>query len=114
MEETALQAASLLSKNKIEAMVVNARFLKPLDEGLLANICKNIKRIVTIEDGVLRGGFGASILEFIETANFKGLTVRRFGLPDKFIEHGKRRELFLKYDLTPDAICDVIIKEVIK
>jgi transketolase C-terminal domain/subunit len=49
----------------------------------------------------------------MERASIKGVKIRRIGLPSRFIEHGKRSELFSKYNLTPEAICDVIIKEVI-
>ena len=83
-------------------------------EELLSDLCMNTKRIVTIEDGVLEGGFGSAVLEFIEKTSIKGVKVRRIGLPDKFIEHGRRDELFSKYNLTPEAICDVIINEVIR
>ncbi|MFA6321068.1 MAG: 1-deoxy-D-xylulose-5-phosphate synthase [Candidatus Omnitrophota bacterium] len=113
MVETALEIAELLEKKKIAATVVNARFIKPIDEELLSDLSAGVKKIVTIEEGVLDGGFGSSVLEFIEKSSIKGVKVRRIGLPARFIEHGKRKELFSKYNLTPDAICDVIIKEVI-
>ncbi len=114
MIEVAMKISALLAKKHFRAMVVNARFIKPLDEELLSDICADIKRIVTIEEGVLDGGFGSSVLEFIEKTSIKGVKVRRIGLPARFIEHGKRDELFLKYNLTPGAICDVIINEVIR
>jgi 1-deoxy-D-xylulose-5-phosphate synthase len=112
MAETALAVASMLAAKHIRAMVVNARFIKPLDDELLAGIFRNIKRAVTIEDGVLDGGFGSAVLERIELNHMAGVKLKRFGLPDRFIEHGKRSELFSKYNLTPQAICDVIIREV--
>jgi 1-deoxy-D-xylulose-5-phosphate synthase len=113
MAGAAMETSMLLSRKKIDAMVVNARFIKPLDEPLLIDIFKDIKKVVTIEDGVLDGGFGSAVLELVERSAVKGVKVRRFGLPDKFIEHGQREELFSKYNLTPQAICDVIIREVI-
>jgi len=112
MATLALEAASLLTKKRISPMVVNARFIKPIDIGLLEMICRDIKRIVTIEEAVAEGGFGSAVLGFIERENFRNVRIRRICLPDKFIEHGKRSELFLKYNLTPESICDVIIKEV--
>lgn len=114
MAEMAMEVAQLLSKKKTEAAVINARFVKPLDKELLENICGEVKRVVTIEEGVLEGGFGSAVLEFLERENLCGVKVKRIGLPGIFIEHGKKRELFAKYNLTPDAICDVIINEVIK
>ncbi|MDD5427937.1 MAG: 1-deoxy-D-xylulose-5-phosphate synthase [Candidatus Omnitrophica bacterium] len=113
MVETAVETAELLAKKKIQATVVNARSIKPLDEEVLEKLSGDIKKIVTIEEGILEGGFGSSVLEFIEKSSIKGVKVRRIGLPARFIEHGRRQELFSKYNLTPDAICDVIIKEVI-
>ncbi len=113
MAKIALDTAVLLSKKGIDCAVINARFIKPLDEEMILKLCDDTKAIVTLEDGVLEGGFGSAVLEFIEKSALRGVKVKRIGLPDKFIEHGKRTELFLKYNLTPDAICDVIIKEVI-
>lgn len=112
MAETALEIAVILAKNNINAMVINSRFIKPLDERLLAGVFGKIKKAITIEDGVLDGGFGSAVLEFMERDHISGVKLKRFGLPDKFIEHGKRNELFSKYSLTPDAVCDVIIREV--
>ncbi len=114
MVETALEASSILRDRKIDAGVVNARFIRPLDKELLERLCKDVKRIVTIEEGVLDGGFGSAVLEFMERENLRPMRVKRIGLPDIFIEHGRREELFLKYNLTPKAICDVIINEVMK
>ena len=111
MAGTALDIASLLERDRLSAMVVNARFINPLDEELLEGIAHDIKRIATLEDGVVKGGCGSAVLEFLERRKFGDIKIRRFGLPDRFIEHGKRSELFSKYNLTPSAIYDVIIKE---
>ncbi len=113
MAEVAFEAATLLGRKSVDAMVINARFIKPLDEELCADAFGKIKKVVTIEDGVLEGGFGSAILEFIERSRIQGIRVKRLGLPDKFIEHGTRAELFSKYRLTPDAVCDVIVREVL-
>lgn len=112
MVTTAIETAALLLKKRIDAAVINARFITPLDGSMMEDICRTTKRLVTIEEGVLEGGFGSAVLEFLEKENIHGMKVRRIGLPDRFIEHGKRSELFKKYNLTPDAICDVIIREV--
>lgn len=113
MLDTALKLRDLLAKKSIDAAVINARFIKPIDEELLKTIFADIGRVVTLEDGVLNGGFGSAVLEFAEKSGLKDVKIRRFGLPDRFIEHGRREELFLKYDLTPGAICDVIIREIL-
>jgi 1-deoxy-D-xylulose-5-phosphate synthase len=110
----ALEVAALLMKRRIDASVINARFISPLDGSMIEDVCRHTKKIVTMEEGVLEGGFGSAILEFVERENIAGIKVRRIGLPRRFIEHGRREELFQKYNLTPDAICDVIEREVIK
>jgi 1-deoxy-D-xylulose-5-phosphate synthase len=114
MAETALKVSDILAGKRIKTAVINARFVKPMDEDLFSGIFRNTHKIITIEDGALDGGFGSAVLELIERSGIKGMTVKRFGLPDMFIEHGKRGELFGKYNLTPEAICDVIINEVVK
>lgn len=113
MVDTAIEVALLLEKRNISAAIINARFIKPLDEETLTGLADGIKKIVTLEEGVLEGGFGSSVLEFVGKTPSKNVKIKRIGLPDIFIEHGRRNELFLKYNLTPAAICDVIIKEVI-
>lgn len=112
MVSTAVEVSAILLKKKVDAAVINARFIHPIDGETIEGICASCRHIVTIEEGVLEGGFGSAVLEFIERENIKNVRVKRFGLPGRFIEHGKREELFKKYNLTPDAICDVIIKEV--
>jgi len=108
-----LQAADILSKRGIEAEVINARFIKPLDGKMLENVCRRAKKIVTIEEGVMAGGFGSAVLEFISEENIKGVQVRCIGLPDHFIEHGAREELLRKYHLTPDEIAAMIRLELL-
>jgi 1-deoxy-D-xylulose-5-phosphate synthase len=67
--------------------VVNARFIKPLDKETLINQADSHQSIVTLEDNVLMGGFGSSILEIFEQNNIT-IPVKRFGWPDRFVEHG--------------------------
>ena len=80
-------ADQLKEKYGIQITVVNARFIKPLDKETLLEQAKNHQSIVTMEDNVLMGGFGSSILEEFEQ-NGITISVKRFGWPDKFIEHG--------------------------
>jgi 1-deoxy-D-xylulose-5-phosphate synthase len=113
MVHTALETAAMLMKKRIDASVINARFITPLDGDMIEEVCRGTKKIVTLEEGVLDGGFGSAVLEFLERENISGIKVRRIGLPQRFIEHGAREELFQKYNLTPGAICDVIEREVV-
>jgi len=111
MVSNAVKIADILSENRIEASVINARYVKPLDSVMIEQIASKTKKIVTIEEGVVDGGFGSAVLEFMERENIKGVTVKRIGLPDQFIEHGKREELLKKYHMTADEISQTILKE---
>ncbi len=71
----------------------NMRFVKPLDEKSLHQIAKKFTKIITLEDGVITGGFGSSIVEFIQDNNYKNIQIKRLGIPDNFIEHGSITEL---------------------
>lgn len=75
--------------------IVNARFIKPLDENLLTKLASQCKLLVTLEDGVLSGGFGSAILEFFNEHKIT-TPVLRFGWPDHFIEHGSSAEVIRK------------------
>jgi len=111
MVSIAVKAADLLSSAGIEATVVNARFVKPIDKEMIENITKRVKKIVTLEEAVASGGFGSAILEFLERENIKDITLERIGLPDHFITHGKREQLLKEYHLTADEICETIKSE---
>lgn len=111
MVNIALETSELLSKRGIEATVVNARFIKPLDGQMLEEIFHTTDRIFTLEEGIVGGGFGSAVLEFIERENVMDVKVRCLGLPDEFIEHGERGELMRKFHLTPDELAVIIETE---
>lgn len=105
----ALESAEILQKHGIDAMVVNMRFVKPLDENLLDFIFENFDKVVTLEENTIRGGFGSAVLEY---AVSKGITNVKFlihGIPDEFIEHGTQQELWHMLKLDPDGIAQKII-----
>ena len=83
------------------------RFLKPMDEDMLHEIGKKFKQIITIEDGVIQGGFGSAVLEFMSDNNYK-LNVKRLGIPDSFIEHGTPEELYTMLGLDAAGIATSI------
>ncbi len=97
-----------LLKYDINPYVINARFLKPLDKNLLLNIASEVNTIVSVEDGVLMGGFGSSLLEFYQENDIK-MNILRIGLPDKFIEHASQKELREMYNLSKDGIVNTIL-----
>jgi 1-deoxy-D-xylulose-5-phosphate synthase len=78
---------------------------------MIEAIAAKTGKIVTLEEGVCDGGFGSAVSEFIARENIKNVRVKSIGLPDQFIEHGRREELFKKYHLTADAIAECIKKE---
>lgn len=87
--------------------IYNMRFVKPLDEELLHHVCKRYKRIVTIEDGVLQGGFGSAVLEFIADNGYN-LPVKRIGIPNQFVEHGSPAELYHMLGMDAEGIAKAI------
>ena len=83
----ALEAAGVMAEAGVSATVVNARFVKPIDEDLIVPLAKNIGKVLTVEDGVLMGGFGSAVLEVLADRGSE-VAVKRLGIPDRFIEHG--------------------------
>ena len=81
----AMQAADEL---KASATIINARFVKPIDKELILKYAKNIKNIITLEEGTINGGFGSAVLELLQDSGISS-NVKRIGVPDEFIEHGK-------------------------
>jgi 1-deoxy-D-xylulose-5-phosphate synthase len=101
---SALEAASLLHNKGIEAAVVNARFIKPLDEELICSLAAESKRMITVEENALQGGFGSAVLELLEEKGLVGIQVKRLGIPDLFVEHGTQKVLRHKYGLDAERI----------
>ncbi|WP_024993919.1 1-deoxy-D-xylulose-5-phosphate synthase [Phocaeicola paurosaccharolyticus] len=84
------------------------RFLKPLDEDMLNCIGKNFKKILTIEDGVRKGGMGSAILEFMSDNGYNPV-IKRIGLPDNFVQHGNITQLHEICGLDEDSICEDLL-----
>jgi 1-deoxy-D-xylulose-5-phosphate synthase len=110
MVHPALLAARQLETFGIKATVVNMRFIKPLDEETIRKIIKYTNKVVTLEEGILSGGFGSAVSELISSS---GVQVKSIGLPDVFVEHGNTSELRKKYGLTVESIVNTI-KEFVK
>jgi len=100
----AIAAAAKLKAEGINARVINARFIKPLDEGLLCDTAKSIKRIITVEENVLMGGFGSAVLELFEEKGIHAVIVKRLGIKDKFVEHASQKELRRMYGIDEEGI----------
>ena len=113
MSTPAAKAIEQLEKeHNISMAHYDLRFLKPLDEAMLHEIASQHKKLVTIEDGVIKGGFGSAVLEFMSDNNYN-VQVKRLGIPDSFIEHGTPEELYHMLELDAEGIAksiDVFMK----
>jgi 1-deoxy-D-xylulose-5-phosphate synthase len=100
----AVAAAQELEKTGFSATVVNARFIKPLDETLILNLAAEHGRVLTVEENVAQGGFGSAVLELFADKDLTGLAVKRLAIPDEFVEHGSPAILREKYGLDAPGI----------
>lgn len=107
MVKHSIEAKGILLKDNINPTIVNARFLKPIDESLLHSIFKEHKTIVTIEDNVVAGGFGSRINQFAINNNYKSKIVN-IGLPEEFVPHGNADDVYDSINLSPSKIADKI------
>jgi len=105
----AKRAVKSLENKDISAAHFDMRFVKPIDKKLLTEVFKNFKIIVTIEDGVIQGGFGSAVLEFMAENNFSA-TVKLLGIPDKFIEHGSPEDLYRECGIDVKGITNSVIE----
>lgn len=108
--EMALDAAKQLMKVGVNAKVVNARFIKPLDESMLHAILNTGMPVLTIEEAVLQGGFGSAVLEFAHDHQYFNAKIDRMGIPDQFIEHGSVSKLLEEIDLTTEKAVEKVQK----
>ena len=104
----ALAAAEKLLVEGFKIKVINARFVRPLDEELILKTAATIKKIITIEENMLQGGFGSAVLELLAEKGFADIVVKRLGIPDKFVEHATQAEQRHKYGLDEEGIIRAI------
>jgi 1-deoxy-D-xylulose-5-phosphate synthase len=111
----ALGAADLLEDHGLSPTVADARFAKPLDEGLVAALAADHDVLVTVEENVLGGGFGAAVLEALADRDLAGeARLLRFGLPDRYVTHGKPALLREEVGLTPEAVAKRVAEAVLE
>lgn len=104
-----LEASRLLLQEGLKVSVVDARFIKPLDEECIKEMAREHEILITVEENTRTGGFGSAVLELLNDAQLlQDLTVKRLGLPDRFIEHGAQSLLRRRYGLVPTAIRDQV------
>jgi 1-deoxy-D-xylulose-5-phosphate synthase len=108
MVHPALQVAEILSEHGIEATVINARFVKPLDTELILPLAERIGKVVTFEEGCLMGGFGSAVVEALQDNNVL-VPVKRFGVPDILVDHAKPDESKADLGLTSSQMVEQIL-----
>ena len=101
---------ALVAGNKINASVVDMRFVKPLDEDLIGDMATRHQLIVTLEENTILGGAGSAVNEFLLQSNYQ-ISILNLGLPDKFLEHGKVPEMLARINLDSDSIVQSIDKK---
>jgi 1-deoxy-D-xylulose-5-phosphate synthase len=103
MVQPALEASEKLRANGISAMVLNMRFIKPLDRQSVLRAAE-LGKVITIEENALQGGFGSAVLEFLNSEGIRDFRLSRLGIPDQFVEQGTQRELRELYGLDENGI----------
>ena len=107
MVYSAMQVAEILSEHGIESTVINARFVKPLDTELILPLAQRIGKVVTLEEGCVMGGFGSAVAEALMDRNIL-VPLKRFGVPDKLVDHAKPDEAKADLGLTSSQISEQI------
>ncbi|HEX8616229.1 MAG TPA: 1-deoxy-D-xylulose-5-phosphate synthase [Thermoanaerobaculia bacterium] len=100
----AVHAAEILAKENINVTVINARFIKPLDDELIKRYCAPNSHVITVEEGSIAGGFGAAIMERCAELGLHGVNFHCIGIPDEYVHHGAQDVLRAQYDLHPEGI----------
>lgn len=110
MVAKAQNIAEILESKGIDAEVINARFIKPLDKETIIKSIEKTENVITIEDGTIEGGLGTVIEELILEENLKNVKFKKFGYPDRFIKHGKTEEIEDIFGLTEKNIVEYVEK----
>ena len=110
--QVSLEAADLLAERGLDVTVADARFAKPLDAALLAQLSQEHELLVTVEEGVLAGGFGSAVLEHLSDGGQDMPRVLRVGLPDRYVTHGKPALLHREVGFTGKAVAERITRAV--
>ena len=109
MVYTSIEASNRLKQKNISCEIINCRFIKPMDLSILESVKNRFNKIITIEEGVINGGFGDGVASWLLDKGFNG-TLKRLGLPDQFIEHGPRDKILSTLGLDVDGIENSIIE----
>lgn len=102
-----VKAFQILEKEDIKPAHYDMRFIKPLDEFILHDVFTRFKKIITVEDGTIVGGFGSAVAEFMVHHNYNS-TLKMVGIPDEFIEHGTQQQLYRECGFDPEGIANAV------
>ncbi|HEY9487664.1 MAG TPA: 1-deoxy-D-xylulose-5-phosphate synthase [Chryseosolibacter sp.] len=105
----AVEVCNRMARKNLSIGHYDMRFVKPIDEEMLHEVFSNYKKIITIEDGAVQGGFGSAVLEFMADHNYHA-EVRRLGIPDRVVEHGEQHELHEECGFDPDGIERAVVE----
>ncbi len=105
----ASEACRRLALKNISVGHYDMRFVKPIDEEILHTVFAHYKKVITLEDGCVQGGFGSAVLEFMADHHYHA-EVRRLGIPDRVVEHGEQAELHRECGIDPDGIERAVIE----
>lgn len=103
------KAIKILTSENISVAHYDMRFVKPIDKEILDEVAARFESIITIEDGVIDGGFGSAVLEYFSEKGYRKSVVR-LGVPDRFVEHGTQPELFRECGFDAEGICQAVRK----
>lgn len=103
------KAIKILTSENISVAHYDMRFVKPIDKEILDEVAARFERIITIEDGVIDGGFGSAVLEYFSEKGYRKSVVR-LGVPDRFVEHGTQPELYRECGFDVEGICQTVRK----
>ncbi|MFC1907230.1 1-deoxy-D-xylulose-5-phosphate synthase [Chloroflexota bacterium] len=109
MVAPAMEAAKGLASQGIEATVVNARFASPLDSELIIDLASRIKRVVTVEENVLRGGFGSAVTALVQQSGKGDIKIKSIGITNEFVDQGTQASLRAEYDLDATGIIRAVL-----
>jgi 1-deoxy-D-xylulose-5-phosphate synthase len=111
MVQAAQEAAARLNAAGLRPAVINARFVKPLDDAMIRELAARYPLFITVEENMLQGGFGSAVLEACQRLKISGLRIRCLGIPDRFVPHGSPRELRRLLGLDADGITAAVREE---
>lgn len=103
------KAVQKASEKGISVAHYDMRFLKPIDAQILHEVGRNFSKVITVENGVIKGGLGSEVTEFMSDNDYKPI-IRKIGIPDEFIEHGSREELHRQCGMDEDSIFEKIVE----